>query len=90
MCSHSPVCTSHVRTVSSYQAWEGAWSNDGSPDLVILDVNLSERRGGYEILRTLRKQNKTIPVLMLSARNTAADTASQVQMPAHAGAPVRK
>jgi CheY-like chemotaxis protein len=65
----------HVRTVSSYQGWEDAWSSDGSPDLVILDVNLSERRGGYEILRTMRKQNKTIPVLMLSARNTAADTA---------------
>ena len=46
---------------------------DSDDDYVILLREL--RRGGYEILRTLRKQNKSIPVLMLSARNTATDTA---------------
>lgn len=64
-----------VHTVSSYQGWEEAWSSGLSPDLVILDVILAERRGGYEILRALRKQDKSVPVLMLSARNTATDAA---------------
>jgi CheY-like chemotaxis protein len=65
-------CT--VRTVSSYREWEEAWTSGPSPDLVILDVTLTERRGGYEILRALRKQNTSVPVLMLSARNTATDS----------------
>ncbi len=62
-----------VRTVGSYQDWEQAWAGGPAPDLVILDVNLAERRGGYEVLRALRKQNTSIPVLMLSARNTTTD-----------------
>ncbi len=62
-----------VRTVGSYQDWERAWAGEPAPDLVILDVNLAERRGGYEVLRALRKQNTSIPVLMLSARNTSTD-----------------
>lgn len=64
-------CTVH--TTSSYQGWEQAWANGPAPDLVILDITLAERRGGYEILRTLRKQNTAVPVLILSARNTATD-----------------
>lgn len=64
-----------VRTVENYRAWEEAWANGPAPDLVILDVNLAERRGGYEILRVLRKQNASLPVLMLSARNTVTDSA---------------
>lgn len=63
-----------VYTVSSYQGWEQAWANGPSPDVVILDITLAERRGGYEILRALRKQNATVPVLILSARNTATDS----------------
>ncbi len=64
-----------VQTVSCYQDWEQAWARGPRPNLIILDINLAERRGGYEILRALRKQNASIPVLMLSARNTAADAA---------------
>lgn len=67
-----------VYTASSYQGWEEACASGLSPDLVILDVILTERRGGYEILRALRKQDRSIPVLMLSARNTAADAAFAV------------
>jgi CheY-like chemotaxis protein len=63
-----------ARTVSSYQEWEEAWARGPAPDLLILDVTLAERRGGYEILRVLRKQNTSVPVLMLSARNTATDS----------------
>ena len=64
-----------VHTVPSYEAWEEAWAGGLSPDLVILDVILAERRGGYEILRALRKMDKAVPVMMLSARNTATDVA---------------
>ena len=64
-------CTVH--TVSSYQDWEQAWTSGLCPDLLILDITLAERRGGYEILRTLRKQDSAIPVLILSARNTITD-----------------
>lgn len=64
-----------VHTVSSYQGWEEAWTSGLTPDLVILDVILAERRGGYEILRAVRKQDKAVPVLMISARNTATDSA---------------
>lgn len=63
-----------VQTVGSYGDWERAWAGGAAHDLVILDVNLAERRGGYEILRALRKQDTAVPVLMLSARNTSTDT----------------
>ncbi len=64
-----------VHTASSYQSWEEAWRSGPTPDLVILDVILAERRGGYEILRAVRRQDQSVPVLMISARNTASDSA---------------
>ncbi len=41
-------------------------------DLVILDVMLP-RLNGYELLRTLRTERRTVPVIMLSARGAEMD-----------------
>ena len=42
------------------------------PDLVILDLMLP-RRSGIDVLRELRAQNRTLPVLILSARGQEED-----------------
>ncbi|MGK7313627.1 MAG: response regulator transcription factor [Candidatus Longimicrobiales bacterium M2_2A_002] len=41
-------------------------------DLAILDVMLPEK-SGFEIVRDLRREQKTVPVLMLTARDTKED-----------------
>jgi two-component system response regulator QseB len=41
-------------------------------DVLILDLNLP-RRSGLEILRKLRKRGNTLPVLILTARDTIED-----------------
>jgi DNA-binding response OmpR family regulator len=64
-----------VRVFSSFESWEAAWHVGPAPDLVILDIMLSERRSGYEILRALRREDTYTPVLMVSARNTPSDEA---------------
>lgn len=64
-----------VFAVSSFDAWASAWRSGPSPDLLILDIMLSERRGGYEILRALRQDDKRTPVVMVSSRNTPSDEA---------------
>jgi heavy metal response regulator len=45
---------------------------DGNYDLVILDVNLP-KRDGFAVLRELRARQVTVPVLLLTARDTIAD-----------------
>ena len=45
---------------------------DGSYDLVILDVNLP-KRDGLTVLREIRHRQLSIPVLLLTARDTVAD-----------------
>lgn len=64
-----------VHAVSSYAAWDAAWRSGPSPDLLVLDIMLSERQGGYEILRALRHEDKNTPVIMVSSRNTPSDEA---------------
>ncbi|WP_462412802.1 response regulator transcription factor [Neobacillus sp. Marseille-QA0830] len=44
-------------------------------DLILLDVMLPGL-SGMEVLRRLRKENKTIPVILLTARNTTFDKVS--------------
>ena len=44
----------------------------GRPDLVVLDVMLP-KRDGYEVCRTLRKAEPSMPILMLTARGSEED-----------------
>lgn len=63
-----------VHAVSNYADWDAARLSGMSPALLVLDIMLAEpRRGGYEILRTLRKEDRRTPVIMLSSRNTPSD-----------------
>jgi DNA-binding response OmpR family regulator len=49
-----------------------ALARGGDLDLVILDVMLP-RLNGYEVLRALRGERRTVPVIMLSARGAEMD-----------------
>jgi CheY-like chemotaxis protein len=64
-----------VHAVSTYAAWDAAWRSGPAPNLLVLDIMLSERKGGYEILRALRQADKQTPVVMVSSRNTPSDEA---------------
>lgn len=64
-----------VFAVSSFDGWLTAWRSGPKPDLLVLDIMLAERRGGYEILRALRQEDKQTPVIMVSSRNTPSDEA---------------
>ena len=64
-----------VHAVSTYAAWDVAWRAGPTPDLLVLDIMLSERKGGYEILRALRQADTRTPVVMVSSRNTPSDEA---------------
>ena len=63
---------------ATFFARDGEAAIDGicnvKPDCVILDIGLP-KQDGFAVLRTLRSHNSTrsIPVLMLTARNDAAD-----------------
>lgn len=65
----------HVHAVSSYAAWDAAWRKGPVPDLLVLDIMLSDKKGGYEILRSLRREDTRTPVVMVSSRNTPTDMA---------------
>lgn len=43
-----------------------------SPDLVLLDVMLP-RRSGFDVLRTLRDEGRSVPVILLTAKGQEAD-----------------
>jgi len=62
-----------VHAVSTFAAWSAAWRSGPSPDLLVLDIMLADRQGGYEILRTLRHEDTRTPVVMVSSRNTPSD-----------------
>src|SRR5687768_9885363 len=47
-------------------------ARQGGIDLIILDVMLP-KVNGFEMLRTLRGENRTVPVIMLSARGAELD-----------------
>src|SRR5947209_19949819 len=65
-----------VHALSNYSDWDAAWRSGERPNLLVLDIMLSEpRRGGYEILRSLRREDAQIPVVMVSSRNTPSDAA---------------
>lgn len=65
-----------VHAVSNYADWDAARQTGMNPALLVLDIMLAEpRRGGYEILRILRKEDRKTPVIMLSSRNTPSDEA---------------
>ena len=65
-----------VRVVNNYATWDVEWRKDPAPALLILDIMLSEpRKGGYEILRALRREDTQTPVVMVSSRNTPTDAA---------------
>jgi len=50
----------------------------GEFDLMILDVGLPDI-DGFEVLRTLRTRDKTLPVIILTARDGVADTVSGLE-----------
>ena len=65
-----------VHALSNYADWDTAWRSGPTPALLVLDIMLSEpRRGGYEILRALRRFDADTPVIMVSSRNTPSDAA---------------
>ena len=49
-----------------------ALAREGSVDLVILDVMLP-KMNGFELVRALRAEGRTVPVIMLSARGAEMD-----------------
>jgi CheY-like chemotaxis protein len=65
-----------VHALSDYADWDAAWKSGVTADLLVLDIMLSEpQRGGYEILRALRKLDQHTPVVMISSRHTPSDEA---------------
>ena len=64
-----------VHAVNSYAAWDAAWRSGPAPALLLLDIMLADRQGGYEILRTVRHEDTRTPVVMVSSRNTPSDGA---------------
>jgi DNA-binding response OmpR family regulator len=62
--------------VDGEQAWQHARS--GRYDLLILDLGLPIR-DGMTVLRALRAEGSTLPVVILTARDTVADTVTGLQ-----------
>jgi len=54
------------------EAWQRIQSSPEKWDLILLDVMLPSL-SGMEILRRIRKEKRTIPVIMLTARDTIVD-----------------
>lgn len=50
----------------------------GDFDLVILDIGLP-RMNGFEVLRTLRQEHFTVPVIILTARSASEDTVAGLE-----------
>ena len=74
-----------MQALASYAAWQDACKGTTTADLLVLDIMLAEpQRSGYEILRTLRKYDQRTPVIMLSSRHTATDTAFALASKANA------
>jgi len=54
------------------EAWQRIQSSPGKWDLILLDVMIPSL-SGMEILRRIRKEKRTIPIIMLTARDTIVD-----------------
>ena len=50
----------------------------GDFDLVVLDINLPEMNG-YQVLEQMRASGSTLPVIVLTARDSVADTVSALE-----------
>ena len=50
----------------------------GTADLLLLDIGLP-RMGGFEVLRRLRESGSTMPVIILTARDSASDTVAGLE-----------
>ena len=42
-------------------------AKDDKPDLVILDVMMETKDKGFEVARAIKKENKNLPIIMLTA-----------------------
>jgi len=49
-------------------------------DLIILDIMLSHQDDGFDVARKIRKKSLQIPILMLTARNTADDVVRGLEL----------
>lgn len=77
-----PAVTSLLKRGLSYERFDVDIASGGEeglaiareryPDLVILDV-MMPHMGGLEVLRRIRAADETLPVLMLTARDTSSD-----------------
>lgn len=67
-------------TFSGLEGWE--MFNEKQWDLVLLDVMLPEL-SGLEVLRRIRSVNETVPVIMLTARDTIPDKVSGLDLGAN-------
>jgi DNA-binding response OmpR family regulator len=56
-----------------------AMVRESEPDLIILDVMLP-KVNGFEVLQTLRKENKTMPIIILSARTGEIDKVTGLEL----------
>lgn len=54
------------------EGWRYFQTNDKDIDMVILDLNLPSK-DGVEICRDIRKINNTVPIIMLTARDSESD-----------------
>ena len=52
---------------------------EASPDLVILDVMLP-RMNGFEVLQTIRREGRQMPIIILSARNAEMDKVTGLEL----------
>lgn len=56
---------------------------DANPDFIILDYHLNSREqnasNGIDILKTIREQNKTLPVVILSSQESYSTAAHTIQ-----------
>ncbi|OBF12512.1 response regulator transcription factor [Mycobacterium sp. ACS4331] len=76
------VLAEMVSMALRYEGWEITTANDGAsaisaartarPDVVVLDVMLPDM-SGLDVLRRLREQNPSLPVLLLTAKDAVED-----------------
>ena len=77
-----PTLGEAVMLAARQAGFAGGWSQDGGPgenalagyayDAMLLDLGLP-RREGLQVLRNLRKRGATLPVMILTARDTVED-----------------